>query len=118
MKPHYHLLFGILFAIAVNNIFGYIAALLFLFSTVFIDVDHYIYSVVKTKNFSLKGAYKYHLNRGTYEGIIFHTIEFFILMIILSYFIPYAFFIFIGMLFHLSLDFIDGFKVSILRWCK
>jgi len=120
MKPWMHLLYGMLAVISIGRIFGTVPSILFLLATVFIDVDHYIFYVYKTGNFNLRKAYGFHLTRGkksgTYKGMFFHTLEFVITMAVLSYFIPYVLFIFFGVIFHLSLDFVSHLKMSILRW--
>ena len=56
-----------------------------------IDTDHYIFSIFKKKNFNIKDSYIYYKTKQylkehkAWEILhIFHTIEFLILMIILS----------------------------------
>jgi len=121
MKPHYHLLYGMFAVIPIGRIFGLIPSLLFLFATIFIDIDHYIYYVAVKKNFSLTKAYNFHIGRthsDPWRGMFFHAIESILLISMISCFIPYFLFIFLGMVFHLSLDFISNNKVSILGWIK
>ncbi len=106
-----------------------------------IDFDHYLYYIFAFKSLSLKKAYVYHDNidkRKTKVNDIlhiFHTIEFWlfmILVIILSYiydikFIFYMFLItLLGMALHIILDFIHIFHnntiqdraISLIGWLK
>ena len=84
-----------------------------------IDIDHYLEYIISHKNFSLKKAYKFYIKKGEIilkqakKGIphrfkpyihIFHTIEFLILIIILSFYSIYAKLILIGLIFHQILD--------------
>ena len=107
-----------------------------------IDFDHYLYAGIKWKMWSLKTSYHYLMKKldrkATKRGEIlhiFHTVEFWILMIMMAYisyknnwtFLLYMFAItFIGMALHLILDFIHGFitdrigerAISFLWWIK
>jgi len=83
----------------------------FFIGSFFIDVDHYIWYVMRFKNLSLKGAYEYSLprNKKTREMDIlhiFHVWEFWVLMLILGFIHVFFFLIFAGMVFHLAMDFI------------
>lgn len=63
---------------------------LFFLTAFFIDMDHYIYFIHKKKSLSLIRAYKYFLNlnktlkKKIHLLFFFHTIEFFILLVILT----------------------------------
>jgi len=122
MYPKEHIVLGALFSAIVSMLFPNInlfyLALIFL-SSFLIDFDHYMIYVIKTKNFSLNKAFDYHITEGKMalkekaKGIrkkghfhVFHTLEFLILVYILS-FLWYPFiFILIGMIFHSLLDII------------
>lgn len=108
MLPKWHALIGflcsiILYALGVSPFYSLIVFL----ASVFIDVDHYLFYVRKTGETSLKKAYRWHILLGKkHKPImhIFHTLEFHLLILALSFFYPLFFFIFIGMLIHSFLD--------------
>ncbi len=123
MYPSQHLILGTVFSAILFGIFpqiGLIGFFLIILSTFFIDVDHYFVYVYKNKNFSLKNAYCWFIEEGKKlkgfsrekkkkyksEILIFHGIEFWIFLSILSFFNNYFLFIFIGVMFHMFLDFV------------
>jgi len=84
--------------------------LAFLIGSFFIDVDHYLWYIIRHRNFSLKNAYFYHKERPRRERDmlhIFHVWEFWVLMFVLAFFNNFFALIFLGLVFHLILDFID-----------
>jgi len=128
MKPKYHIICGALFSICLFLIFNYLQIpittfqlLIIFFSSVLIDVDHYAYYVFIKKNFNLIKAYNWFVRkrkkwirisieeRKKYKNpiLIFHGIEFWILLLILSFYYKPFWFILIGVFFHLFLDYID-----------
>ena len=119
MKPHFHILFSILFsAILFYLNKGPWFILPFFLASVLIDVDHYLFYIFKKKNFNLVKAYRYY-QKPKRELFIFHTIEFFILFLLLTFLFtvfPFSFSfllwtIFFGILFHQVLDIIhDSFE--------
>ncbi len=120
MLPRWHILFGAIFTIliwlAVPKINLLFLVLLFL-ATFLIDFDHYATSVIKTRKLSLFHSFYYHdemqkteqkekekgiRTRGDFH--ILHTIEFHILVGLLSFFWVGFFYIFLGMMFHSLID--------------
>jgi len=117
MLPKAHFILGFIFSLSLYFIFNLtpFEACLILLASVFIDVDHYLFIVKRKKNWNLKKAYYWHKGLPKDHKTmmhIFHTIEFTILILILSYFWNGFFFIFLGMLFHSGLDLIDLFYYS------
>ena len=123
MYPLQHLILGLAFSAVLLNIFpqiGLIGFFLISLSAFFIDVDHYFYYALKKKNFCLKNAYIWYIDEGKKlrkiskekrqkfknNIFIFHGAEFLILLIVLSFINFYFLFIFIGVIFHIFLDFI------------
>lgn len=123
MLPRWHILSGILFSLL---LFFFIPGISFLYillifiSSFLIDFDHYAVSVIKTKKFSLYHSFQYHKQMRKKElaeikkGIkrkgdfhLFHTIEFHIIIGLLSLVWSGFFYIFIGMVFHSLLDIIS-----------
>ncbi|MEM4271554.1 MAG: hypothetical protein QXD13_00445 [Candidatus Pacearchaeota archaeon] len=122
MLPRWHILTGLIFSLLIWIIFPSVGFYVFLvlFGAVFIDFDHYMCAVWKTGKISLHDAFIYHkkllqterkeyarkiFKKGDFH--IFHTIEFHLLVLLLSYLWIGLFYIFIGMLFHSILDFIE-----------
>jgi hypothetical protein len=123
MYPSYHIGFGALFALALYFIFpsiGILGGLLIFLSSIFADIDHYLVYVKRKGNFSLKKAYIYFVNyekskeikKEVHPLFIFHTVEFVALLIIFSFFINFFFYIALGLLFHMILDFIELKKLN------
>ena len=135
-----HFITSILLTIAIYPFFK-LYSLWILVGGFLIDFDHYLWSMFKQKTFSLKKSYYYHLHRSEKKNYdkdllhLFHTIEFWIFMILASFisyktnnnFLFYMFSItFLGMVLHLSLDFsqltkrkrLDARAISLIMWIK
>jgi len=124
MLPSKHFIFGLIFAAFLYFIFpqvGLIEFSIIIFSTVLIDVDHYLYYVYKTKNFSLRNASRWFMKRRRKsfslswkkrndlktDFFFLHGVEVLFLLILLSFIHKYFLFVFVGFAFHLLLDSID-----------
>lgn len=120
MLPRWHVFYGFLFTILAGIIDPEISWLylgLIFFSSIFIDFDHYVCAVLRSRKLDLRAAFVYHEEReielmkteekkGKVKGDfhLFHTIEFQVLIGILGiWFLPF-FYLFIGMVFHSLLD--------------
>lgn len=110
MLPKTHFILGAIFSILLYFIFHITAfqASLVFFASFLIDFDHYAWHVLRKKSFSLKKSYDF-FNIKPYEKrmMLFHTLEFILLILILSYFWRKFLFIWIGMIFHSLLDIIQ-----------
>ena len=131
MLPNAHVLYGILLALTSWFLFPgvtWFEALLILFSSIFIDVDHYIWYVIVKKDWNLKRAYYYLRDevKGSQKLMIFHTIEFLIVIGLLSFIWFGFYYIFIGVLYHFALDMMSMIKLkrlkdreySLIHWLK
>lgn len=123
MLPKNHLIVGIIFSILFYLIFHITLFDLFLifFASVLIDFDHYIWYVYRKKSPNLKKAYLWfkekrkiwfkfpEKEREKYKRayLIFHSIEFWIILSMLSFVNKIFVFILIGVLFHMIFDFIE-----------
>ena len=125
MLPLKHFIYGLIFAGFLYFIFPKIELagfLIIIFSTVLIDVDHYLYYIYKKKDFNLKNSYRWFIEnqkkllslpwkqRNKFQtGFCFlHGIEVLFVLLILGIFISkYFLFVFTGFAFHLLLDSID-----------
>ncbi len=82
----------------------------FFIGSFLVDADHYIWYVIKTGDLNLTKAYLYcrdERNRGKDALHIFHVWEFWVLMFFLAFFNNFFGLIFLGLAFHLIIDFID-----------
>ncbi len=125
MLPHTHFVYGIVLSLILVIIMpqiGFIGVSLIVLSGVLIDFDHYLYYIFKKKNFSLISAYNFFKTnrekflflpiekRAQYHGgwCVFHGFEALIIALILTFlFSEYFGFVFIGMAFHLLLDYAE-----------
>ena len=111
MRVWVHFVFSLIIAIILYPLFGW-KALFVLAGGVLIDVDHYIWYAYRHRKMNFFEAYKYYLknlekNDFTADiGIllVFHTIEFLAVMIILSFYDASFLLFTIGLLFHYLLD--------------
>lgn len=122
-----HIMLSALLSLALYPIFGAYSILVFV-GGVFIDVDHYLEYVFRTKNTSLRKAYRNYMSMNTkyfddlkkkrmpsktYHLHAFHTIELLSAIVLISYFSKQYLFLY-GVIFHMSLDTAYYFKNKIL----
>jgi hypothetical protein len=110
MLPKWHVLTGFLFAYVIYGSISltfFQVSLIFL-ASIFIDFDHYIWYIHRKKDWSLKNAYDFLKEKKHLRTMmIFHTIEFHILIALLIFVWGGFLYILIGMIFHSVLDIID-----------
>ena len=114
MKPLIHLLVSSILAILFYPIFNW-GVLFILVGGVLIDIDHYFWCIFKQKNLNFLVCYKFHSvenKKNNYKEItgdtlIFHTIEFLIASIILSFYFKFMLIFTIGILSHYFLDILN-----------
>jgi hypothetical protein len=123
MLPKYHISLGFIFSLIIYLFFNisFINFSLIFLSSFLIDFDHYLWYLFKTKDWNLMNCVREltkrrdkilkltfnereKIKRGVY---LFHGIEFWILLICLSLLFDWFFFIFLGVIFHMLLDFIE-----------
>ena len=107
----YHITLGIIISILLYPVYGANVLIIFI-SNLLIDADHYLWYIFRMKSLNLFKAFKFYKNRTLrlkYRNIlhVFHTIEFLILIIVLSFYFEIFFLILIGIVIHLILDIID-----------
>lgn len=71
-----------------------------------IDFDHYLIFCWRTGNWNLRNAYNSHLVVGKPTLVIFHTIEFYLLVLGLALIWNWFFLVLLGMIFHCICDYI------------
>ena len=111
MKTWVHFVFSLALAAVLYPIFNW-RALLILLGGVFVDIDHYFWYAYRYKRFNIFECYKYyitiHENRGfeKHSGslLIFHTVEFLLAVVALSFYSEYALAFAIGFILHCAMD--------------
>ena len=131
MKTWVHAVASLILAAILYPIFGW--KVLFVFAGgVFIDIDHYLWHIYKYRDFNIPNCYRFHMKNiskndfRNVEGILlaFHTIEFLLIAVVLSFYIEIVLISTIGLLLHYLLDlvwlyFVRGQFVSnhsIIHW--
>lgn len=112
MQYKHHTLFGLVFAFVIWILFpqvNFLSALIIFFSSVLIDIDHFLFYVFKEKDtsLSLRKAVDWFLKQTKSPkpfSTIFHSVEFLLILAILSFYSKIVFFIFLGFVFHLITD--------------
>ena len=123
MLPKWHILagFAVSYILVVFFSVSPIAGIIIFFSSFMIDFDHYIYYVFEKKNFHPGHSVRWFLEfrrkwskltkeerKGHRQPIlIFHGLEFGALLFFLSLVNRLFFFLFLGMIIHMVLDWID-----------
>lgn len=130
MLPSSHAFLGAISSFLIILFFpqiGWTGFLIIFLSSVLIDFDHYLYYIIKKKDFSLRNAYRWFiqnreiwlaLSRKEKENmkhgiIIFHGIECWILLALLVFVHKIFLFVLIGVLIHMILDFIDLYRYNV-----
>jgi hypothetical protein len=120
MLPRWHIFFGAIFTTIIWTISPETNLLhlsLVFLSSFLIDFDHYLVALSNTHKLSLNKALEYfeclgekekteqkHNKRKKGHFYLFHTLEFHVLILLLSLIYVEFFYIFLGMIFHSLLD--------------
>ena len=113
MKFSTHLVFSLMLSIALFPAFGFFS-LLALAGGIFADADHYLYYAYKFRKFNPFECNRFFTEDGKkqnyrqFEGIllVFHTLEFLLVMAILSFYNKLVLIFTMGLFGHYVLDFI------------
>jgi len=123
MLPKYHIVIGAIATLILKSIFPItlLQATIIFLSSFLIDVDHYLLYIFKTKKLSPKKSVKYFIERRkkwlslSLEErkkhkkaiFIFHGIETWSILALLALIHPLIWFVLLGILIHMILDYID-----------
>jgi len=117
MHPLVHIILGLLFAVLLKLLtsFTILQIAIILLAAVFIDVDHWFVYVLKKKSFSIRGSYEWFIEiskKKTHPVFlcIFHTIEFMLFLVWLSFKFMFFELVLVGFIFHIALDVIDSVR--------
>ena len=109
-----HIIIGIIVSLLLYPVYGLNVLIIFI-SNLLIDADHYLWYLIKIKDINLFRAFRFYKNRKIrpkYGKVlhIFHTLEFLILTLLLSFYFKIFFLILIGIVIHLISDVIYEFN--------
>jgi len=118
MKTWVHSLFSLILALLLYPIFSWKVIFVFV-GGVLIDIDHYFWYVYKYKKFNMFGCYKFFYGQGRKNNFkeingalfIFHTIEFLLLALLLSFYSELILMVTAGLWVHYVLDLIWHYYV-------
>ena len=113
MKPLSHLMFSSILAILLYPLYNW-KVLFVLAGGFLIDIDHYLWYIYRYKKFNLIDSYRFYMKNIEVNDftnvmgilLIFHSVEFLLVMIILSFYNEYVFIFTIGVILHYLLDLI------------
>jgi len=123
MFPKWHILIGSVFAYILVTFFNFslIAGIVIFLSSILIDLDHYFLYIIQQKKFSPSKFWEYSIDldnkinklstreKAKYKLPIFafHGIEFWSMIILLSFINPVFYWIILGIIIHMIPDFIE-----------
>ena len=97
-----------------------VGLLTFAAGSILIDVDHYFLYIQRTRRFDIRGMFRYFdalqpiQKTIPYVGLcLFHTIDFFLLLAILSFFHPVLLPLLAGCLYHFIIDLVDLYRKGV-----
>ncbi|MBU0628509.1 MAG: hypothetical protein KKC75_04920 [Nanoarchaeota archaeon] len=113
MFPSTHLIVSLILAAILFPFVG-INSLIIIVGGVLIDLDHVIYYWIRFKDINLKNAYNYCKNIAQTEEfkkkkkvfMLFHSVEFIAIIIILSFYYTFLWMLVVGIIVHLIMDII------------
>jgi len=113
MKTSVHVVASVILAAVLYHFFKW-KVLLILVGGVLIDVDHYFWYVYKYRKFNFFDSYQFYIKNieindfTNVAGIllVFHTLEFLLIVVLLSFYYEPVFIFTIGLISHYLLDFI------------
>ena len=131
MKTWVHVVFSTILAYLFYPVFGWKIIFIYV-GGVLIDIDHYLWYIYKVKDLDIFKCYKYYIESHKIKNfdkdkgalMIFHTVEFLLLIVFLAFYFEIALAFFTGLIVHYILDIIflifvvKGFilKHSIIAW--
>jgi len=104
-----HFIFSLLLSLLLYPFFGFVSLLIFV-GGFLIDVDHYVYHMVRYKKINPLDAYRYCKSgrEGSPQVLhIFHTYEVLLIIFILALFSEVMGIIVLGILLHIGMDLLD-----------
>jgi hypothetical protein len=117
MLTRTHIIFSSILSALLWPSIGWNALIVF-FSGFLFDIDHWFTYIRHKKDYNLRRCHAFYrklsLTRdfdslhGFY--LVFHSLEFFLLLAVSAVFSPFALFVFIGIVLHMALDYFDMWR--------
>lgn len=116
MRPVDHLKHSTWFSLLLALVFNLPTAAVAFFSSLLVDIDHWLWSIWAFGHWSPFKAIRWH--QEAYEDkscqnyhicCVFHTVEFLVVLGAVAIVSPFARGVFLGVLFHVTLDLVDHF---------
>ncbi len=116
MRPVDHLKHSTWFGLALAIVIDLPTAAVAFFSSLLVDIDHWFWSIWAFGHWSPFKAIRWH--QEAYEDkslqnyhicCVFHTVEFLVVLGAVAIVSPFALGVFLGVLFHVTLDLVDHF---------
>lgn len=116
MRPVNHLKHSTWFSLLLATVFDLPTVVVAFFSSLLIDIDHWLWSIWAFGHWSPLKAIRWH--QEAYEDkscqnyhicCVFHTVEFLVVLGAVAVVSPFAWGVFLGVLFHVTLDLVDHF---------
>ena len=111
MLLQYHALFGLIISFLLYPVYG-LSVLIIFFSNLLLDVDHYLLYVIKFSSFNIKQAHDYFIAKDETLLLPLHTVEFLMVLLLLSFYLDFVFFVLIGVVIHFMLDLRDELRFN------
>lgn len=107
MKLIYHFSVSLILSLILFPFFSYPSFMIFI-GGFLVDLDHWIFYAYYYKKFSLKEGYHFfsvgRIQECKGKIFLFHTIEFLVLLIVLSIYYKLVYFILLGFITHILMD--------------
>jgi len=126
MKIRHHFLITGAICLFIYPQVGLLNVLVAMAFGVLVDVDHYLYYIIKFKSFDIKKSMNYFSNIKDASHILlpFHWVEWCVVLLVLSLYFEIATYALLGYTIHISLDYLqmkfrkkkDGRNLSLLGW--
>ncbi len=116
MMPVDHIKHSTWFGLALAVVIDLPTAAVAFFSSLLVDIDHWLWSIWAFGHWSPFKAFRWHLeayedksSQNYHICCVFHTMEFLVVLGAVAIVSPFARGVFLGVLFHVTLDLVDHF---------
>ena len=125
MKIRTHVIFTAILCVLIYSQAGLLNTLVVFAFGVLIDADHYLYYIFKFKKFNPFKAHTYfeNIKDATHLLLIFHCVEWCLVLLVLALYFEVAFYALLGFTGHIALDYVqtkfmtrDGRNLSLMGW--
>jgi len=129
MLPRTHIIINLFLSLIFSFKIPFLGIVIFFLSSILIDIDHYIYYIIKKKDFNIKNSYKYFIKRELklkklsdkelkklkHPILFLHGIEPLLVIYFLSLSYPILVYVYLGFFIHLIEDLIHEKKAYLTK---